>query len=196
MIISCGSAEGNRPTLPDSYHHNFISFLSLAQHLQIDLMSLSWQPALPALGAGASSQIAQSNALTKQLSFAFKRTAPRRRGAAQTGAANSDRKRFRALTCEILVLRNPAIREHRNINQLEGIAWEHQDGAVWPVLVFAKANCGSLRSFMAGERGRDLDFEAKLGLCIDVALALFTLHQNSKLHQNPHVEKLNGMANW
>src|SRR4051794_15078073 len=180
MTFTSASAEGNRRTLPDTYHHNFLSFLSLAQQLQIDFMSVTWQPALYSLGVGGSSQIMQSNMITKQLAFAFKRTVPRR-GEGQLGSADSDKQRFRALTCEILTLKNSAVRDHPNINQLEGIAWEIQGGLVWPVLVFPKANSGSLKEFINGIEGKEASFEAKLRLCIDVALALLTLHQSSSL---------------
>jgi hypothetical protein len=180
MTFTSSYAEGNRRTLPDTYHHDFLSFLSLAQLLQIDFMSITWQPALYGLGAGGSSQIMQSNMITKQLAFAFKRTVPRR-GGGQLGPVVSDKQRFRALICEILILKNSAVRDHPNINQLEGIAWEIQNEIVWPVLVFPKANSGSLEDFVNSNEGKEASFEAKLRLCIDVALALFTLHKSSSL---------------
>jgi len=180
MTFTSTSAKGNRQTLPDTYHHDFLSFLSLAQQLQIDFMSINWQPALYGLGVGGSSQIMQSNMITKQLAFAFKRTVPRR-GRDQSGLADSNRQRFRALICEIMILKNPTVRDHPNINQLEGIAWEVQNDVVWPVLVFPKANAGSLADYINSVEGREASFDTKLRLCIDVALALLTLHRSSSL---------------
>jgi hypothetical protein len=180
MTFTSTPVTGNRPTLPDTYHHDSLSFLSLAQQLQIDFMSINWQPALYGLGVGGSSRIMQSNMITKQLAFAFKRTVPRR-GRAQLGLADSDKQRFRALICEILILKNSTVRNHANINQLEGIAWEVQNDVVWPVLVFPKANSGNLGDFVNSIQGKEASFEAKLRLCIDVALALLTLHRSSSL---------------
>jgi hypothetical protein len=36
----------NLATLPDTYHHDFVSFISLAHQLQLDFPSVTWQPAL------------------------------------------------------------------------------------------------------------------------------------------------------
>jgi hypothetical protein len=80
-----------------------------------------------------------------------------------------------------LILKNSSVREHLNINQLEGIAWEIQNDIVWPVLVYPKANSGSLEDFINSNEGKEASFEAKLRLCIDVSLALLTLHKNSSL---------------
>jgi hypothetical protein len=176
-----GSGDGNLRTLPDTYHHDFVSFLSLAQQLQLDFMSVTWQPALYNLGVGGSSQIMQSNMITKDLAFAFKRIVPRK-GHGESSPAEVKKKRFRALISEILIHKNSAIRDHPNINQLEGISWEIQTGVVWPVLVFPKANSGNLKDFINSAEGKDASRETKLRLCIDVALALFMLHRNSSLN--------------
>lgn len=99
----------------------------------------------------------------------------------QLSQADIDKQRFRSLICEILILKSPTVRDHPNINQLEGIAWEIQNDAVWPVLVFPKANAGSLEDLIKSPEGKEAPFEAKLRLCIDVALALHTLHKSSSL---------------
>jgi hypothetical protein len=174
------SHDGNVESISDQYHHNFLSFLSISQQLQVDFMNITWQPALQSLGFGGSSEVAQSNLITKQLSFAFKRTVPRR----DTGSEDpivQNKQRYRSLICEILVLRNNAILEHSNITRLEGIAWEFQDSQVWPVLVFSKVNAGNLQEFICSDIGMNISFEATLRICIGVAAALHVLHENSVL---------------
>ncbi|KAK5445183.1 hypothetical protein LTS15_010274 [Exophiala xenobiotica] len=114
----------------------------------------------------------QSNMITKDLAFAFKRTRPEM----------PDKKRFRALLCEILALKASAVQDHPNINQIEGIAWDIQEDIVWPVLVFSKANLGSLKHFASGDAWDKLPFEANLRLCIDVALGLHALHISNIVH--------------
>lgn len=179
-VSSTSATSGGPRAILDTYHHDFLSFLSLAQQLGIDFMSITWQPALHKLGVGGSSQIMQSNMITKQLAFAFKRTVPRA-GWANSGPAGGEKKRFKALISEILILKNSVIRDHRNINQLEGIAWEIENDVVWPVLVFPKANCGSLKSFIEGTGKEGASLEVKIRLCVDVALGLFALHRSSSL---------------
>lgn len=167
--FTSNTSEQNHATLADKYHHDFLSFLSVAQQLEIDFMSISWQPALYGLGVGASGDIMQSNMITKDLAFAFKRTTPKM----------TDKKRYRALLCEILALKAPAVQDHPNINQIEGIAWDIQGGIVWPVLVFSKANLGSLKAFAKGDAWDGLSFEHSLRLCVDIALGLHALHISS-----------------
>jgi hypothetical protein len=169
LTFTSDPPEENHLTMADKYHHDFVSFISVAQQLGIDFMSINWQPALSGLGVGGSSDIMQSNMITKDLAFAFKRTKPRM----------ADKKRFRALLCEILALKASAVQDHPNINQIEGIAWDIRQDVVWPVLVFPKANFGSLRQFASGDAWGQITFEAELRLCIDVALGLHVLHISS-----------------
>ena len=176
MTLASVSAEENPPSLPDMYHHNFISLLSVAIQLQVDLLDITWQPALEKLGKGASSLVNQSDQISKDLTFAFKRSVP---GCDEWGpnSAMSDQKRYRALLSEILVLGMPSIRDHPNIIRLEGIAWEFNEGKVWPMLVFPKANRGTLKEFINSKEGQEASFETLLRLCIDVAFGLHALHE-------------------
>jgi serine/threonine protein kinase len=166
------------PSLPDKYHHNFISFVALAHQLEIDFMDVTWQPALHLLGAGGSSQIHASNLVTKQLTFAFKSSIPRR-GRLQLSQMGADRQRFRSLVSEVLVLRHPEVRNHPNITKLLGVSWDVRNNSVWPVLLFPKADEGSLEDFIHGSKGTNASLEELIRICADVALGLDTLHGNS-----------------
>jgi hypothetical protein len=165
-------------SIPDKYHHNFISFVSLAHQLEIDFMDVTWQPALHLLGVGGSSQIHVSNLVTKKLAFAFKSTVTRR-GMSQLSLIGADRQRFRSLVCEVLVLRHPDVREHPNIASLLGISWDFRNNCVWPVLVFPKADEGSLENFIHGSKGTNASPEDLIRICAGIALGLDSLYGNS-----------------
>ena len=175
-------------SLPDTYHHNFISLFSLIVHLRIDLLNVTWQPALQLLGTGASSRISPSNLITKTLSFAFKRTVPRRGQIDATPTAiNKDR--FRSLICEVLVLSYPAIRKHPNVTNLLGISWEFHEGAVWPVLIFPKASHGCLSDFINSDEGIEASLEVILRICAELALGVDALHAQSTTSSLPSLKK-------
>jgi hypothetical protein len=177
-VFTSDTEQLNSPSVPDKYHHNFISFVSLAHQLEIDFMDVTWQPALHLLGVGGSSQIHVSNLVTKQLTFAFKSTIPRR-GRPQLSLMGADRQRFRSLVCEVLVLRHPEVRDHPNITSLLGISWDFRNNSVWPVLVFPKADEGSLEDFIHGSKGTNAFLEDLIRICADIALGLDSLHGNS-----------------
>jgi serine/threonine protein kinase len=179
--LTCTSDSTESPanlSLADRYHHNFISFFSLVQQLQVDILETTWRPWLQPLGGGASSQVSSSDAVTTQLTFAFKRTIPRR-GQILASPAATERKRFRALICEILVLQCPAVRNHPNITSLLGISWEFWRGAVWPVLAFPRASHGSLEDFISSKACENIPFETLVTICCELALALDCLHGSS-----------------
>jgi hypothetical protein len=90
--------------------------------------------------------------ILKDLAFAFKRIVPRE-GHGESSPAEAKKKCLRALTSEILIQKSSAIRDHPNINQLEGILWEIQTGVVWTVLVFPKANSGNLKDLINSAEG-------------------------------------------
>ena len=138
--------EESPESLPDRYHHSFISLFSLAVQLKIDFLDVTWQPALQPLGTGASSEISASNMLTKNLTFAFKRTVARP-DQMEAAATTIDKARLRSLICEILVLTHPAIREHPNVTSLLGISWEFHEGTVWPVPAVIKSSKHPTRPF-------------------------------------------------
>jgi len=144
-----------------------IDFLSVAQRCNVDFLPITWEPALQQLGQGGFAVVSQS-LINLQTSFAFKR--PLRH------------KIYRALISEILVLQSKLIATHPNLPRLQGICWdiESDSGHVTPVLVFPKAHSGDLHTLMNTEEGQKLSFESRLGLCIDLAKAIATLHACSK----------------
>ena len=174
-------------TIPDdiSQPYNLITFLAIAQKLDIDFLPITWPTALSQIGAGSTAEIRQSP-LSVHLSFAFKIEKDTKcvdeMDESQRPAKITSL--FKILTSEISVLGHPAIREHPNINPLLGICWDIlPSGRVWPVFVFEKAALGDLASFAASKEGKDMSFETRLKLCVDVVTAVRDLHQSSK--QNP-----------
>jgi hypothetical protein len=151
----------------------------LAAQLNIDLLNVTWQPALQMLGIGASSQVNPSNAITKKLTFAFKRTRARQDQIDATLESPKD-ERFKILIREILVLTHPALREHPNVTSLLGVSWEFDHGEIWPVLVYPSASHGSLEDFMNSDVGKEATLEVLLKICAELALGADTLHGNSK----------------
>lgn len=163
--------------------YDFLSFLSIAQNLEIDFLPITWQPALSCIGQGGTAKIRQA-LVNLQMSFAFKRlisTQPAERA-----------KNFQALIAEISVLGQSSIRDHPNIIKLEGICWDiiPETGNVWPVLVFEKAQLGDLLAFMEQGAGKTLSLEDRLQLCVDIATAVADMHLNCEKSKIPLVTTL------
>lgn len=161
---------------------NLITFLAIAQKLEIDFLPIKWQPALSKVGAGGTAEIRQS-LIHLQMSFAFKRL----KDAAWIDEIDeSERPKemktgFQVLISEILVLGHPSVRDHPNIISLLGICWDIlPSGCVWPVLVFERTALVDLWSFAESEEGKNISIETRLKLCADVATAVRDLHQSSK----------------
>lgn len=153
---------------------DFISFLGTARSLGIDFLPITWQPALERVGQGATAEVREA-LIALQTSFAFKRFQPRTQG---TNIQIPKSGIFQALMNELLVLGCPTVRNHPNIIRLEGICWDVSscDDNILPVLVFQKARYGDLYEFMKHELGGNLTFEARIGLCADIAAAVIYLH--------------------
>ena len=150
--------------------YDLISFLAIAQHLKIDFLPITWQPALENIGEGGTARIHQS-LITLRLSFAFKRIKPSER------VKWGETRIFQTLISEISILGNPSIRTHFYIAPLQGICWDiSQEGTVWPVLVFEKAQFGNLKEFLKSERGQNLSLEERLDFCIDIGTAIRDMH--------------------
>ena len=167
--------------LIDRYHHDFVSFLAIAQQLNLDFMPIPWQAALGALGQGGTSLVQQSNNIKATLSFAFKRTKPPVDEVYGESVNGHHKSRYGALISELLVLGHPAIRNHPNFAQVEGIAWDFEGHRVWPVIVSQKAQCGNLYDFSTSEDAKSVPFANKISTCLDVASAVATMHLNSQL---------------
>lgn len=170
---------------------DLVTFLGIAQKLDIDFLPITWQPALDRIGQGGTAEIREASA-NLQFSFAFKRL---------LFELCIDYKDFesRLLPCliaEISILGLRSIREHPNTINLEGICWEvisgeeenisrealytFRKGGIVPVLVFEKAKYGDLHQFMMQEAGRSLSFAQKIELCTDIAKAVAEMHFHGK----------------
>lgn len=159
-------------------HCDFMSFLAICQWRGLDILGITWQPALERVGRGATAHVHQSQ-INPQTSFVFKRVTP-------STFESDEYTIFRTLISEVLVLGHPVIRDHANIITLVGICWDvatSGDGedTVWPVLVYEKAECGDLTQFMKSELGRGLSFDQRLGLCIDIGTALMVMYSTCNL---------------
>ena len=155
--------------------HDLIDFLGLTQFHQVDLLPLTWQPALEELGNGRTSNVSQS-LLNIQMSLAFKRALPTQAEDQQHSDGESDI--FPRLCTELSVLAHPPLRNHPFIVRLEGFCWElHLNSfGVLPVFVFEKAHGGNLQDFINSEQGGKLNFAKRKELCVQIAHALMTMH--------------------
>jgi len=152
-------------------HHNFLTFLAIAQRLKIDFLHITWHPAMDRVGEGGTAEIRQS-LVNVQTNFAFKRFK----------GSLSDCSYFQALISEVTILADTSIRDHENIIRLEGICWEITTGEneVRPVLVFEKSSYGDLEQFLRSGSGSEIDSRTRLKLCVDVGLAILSMHSNCK----------------
>jgi hypothetical protein len=163
----------------ESSHQGLLRVLAIATALRVNILPLTWQPALEELGEGGMGLVNQSS-LNADISFAYKRFNPK-----------NDRFRdlqYEAMISEIVALSCPGISRHPNITALEGLCWEVQrsSGEVLPVLVLQKAECGDLRRFSTMPDAATLGINARMAYCGEMAKALKILHQRgetAKYHQ-------------
>ena len=176
-------------------HLDLIIFLGMAQKLDIDFLPITWQPALDCIGQGATAEIRQASA-NLQFWFAFKRPVFNPRLVFE----DLERRLLPCLIAEISILGLKSIRNHPNINKIEGICWEvvpsegerlsrealcaSRTGGIVPVLVFEKAKYGDLRSFMMQQAGRKLSFAQRIGICTDIAKAVAEMHYHGKPYES------------
>ena len=173
---------------------DLLTFLGVAQKLQINLLPITWQPALDRIGQGATAEIREA-VVTINFSFAFKRLISR-------SIFDLEEFECRLLPClidEISILGLPLVRKHPNIIDLEGICWEIlakkgmrisrgipvdftiKGQGIMPVLVFQKSRYGDLYDFMMQDKGKKLGFYDKIEICIDVARAIADMHLQGRL---------------
>ena len=161
--------------------YDFLTFLGIAQSLNIEFLPISWDTRQANIGKGGTAEMSQSP-INLEAAFAFKRLASvdSARSEAESTAI------FEALVAEISVLGHKSIRNHPNINRLEGICWdiEPESEKVWPVLVFEKTQDGDLKTLMDHGTGARLDLSNRLRLCDEVATAVSDLHLNGEQWKN------------
>jgi hypothetical protein len=168
----------------DSPHQDLIRLLAIANALKVEILPLTWQPALETLGQGGTGWVNQSY-VNDGVSFAFKRF-----HRVNPDPQLTDRKfrslQFDAMISEMVVLRCPEVYDHPNAIHLEGICWEvvRPSGEVWPVLVFQKAKLGDLRRALTLPEAKDIDLDRKIAICGEVAKALRIMHQCGEYHED------------
>jgi len=157
---------------------DLLTFLAAAQSLDIDILPITWHPALGRVAVGGTAEVRQAF-LTPAAAFAFKRLRP---SAGDPHTTNLPFL-FRIMTSEIQVLGHPAVRNHPHINALYGICWdiEPRRGTICPVLVFEKSQYGHLGSFTKRGQGHKMALVDRLKLCADVAVAIRDMHAHGKL---------------
>jgi hypothetical protein len=182
------SGKASRTGVDDLY--DFITFLAVAQKLEIDILPITWQSTREMIGLGGTSQINQSS-INVRTSFAFKCVGDRHKLDKPMHSI------YQSIISEVIALRVPSIQRHSNILELQGICWdiplsedsETEAGEgnpssqykVWPVLVFEKSEFGDLLEFAMLPVGRDLGFNERLQLCEDIGTAVADMHSKRKL---------------
>ncbi|KAH6668205.1 hypothetical protein B0J14DRAFT_641808 [Halenospora varia] len=89
------------------------------------------------------------------------------------------RRQVHNMFLEVLVLRDPLLRSHRNIVLLLG--WAHDHGYnTLPLLVMELATEGDLTKFFSGPLGEN--WNVRHHLCLDMAAGLDAIHQSGIIH--------------
>lgn len=154
-------------------HSDLLAFLSQAQTLNVDMLSLMWYSSQQ-VGKGGFAKVNQS-LIHEHFSFAVKRLLE------DYGRCTGD-ERVESVMTEVAILTHSRIAKHPHIITLEGVCWEvnHFDEVVTPVLVFDKAQMGDLMHFTNTDKGRSLSLEDRIDLCQQIAKALEVLHTSCK----------------
>jgi protein tyrosine kinase len=162
-------------TAAQDIHCDLLSFLSVTQKLNVNMIKVTWQTGLDRLGTGASSAIQQAQ-IDKQLHMAFKRIVAPIEGTT-IDTEQQDRERFRALTLEVVALET--LRQHPYVVDLLGMTNETDPDSyqVWPVLLMERAEKGSMAHFLTSDEGQLLSAEEKLSLCRHIAQACKGMHE-------------------
>lgn len=177
---------------------NLITFLAVAQRLQIPFLPITWQPKRPLVGRGGTSQIHQA-LVNLQTSFVFKRVGDEEK------LEELEKEILRRLINEITTLRHPTIRDHPGILELQGICWDippkksqndtevtpprcSNNEVVFPVLVFEKSQFGDLYHFARLPIGRELGISERLKICLDIGSAITHMQSNRTYLPQKHAQ--------
>lgn len=159
--------------LSTNVHHDLITFLTMVQRMEIDLLPIAPEVARGVIGGGATSDVNES-LINIQTSFAFKRVSDSQKTLPESQV-------LKALTNEISILGQPQIRQHPNIIHLQGICWDvESDTKIWPTLVFEKTELGDLHTFLSMPIGKALNLDQRFKICKDVGKAILDMHSTSK----------------
>lgn len=174
--------SGDKPIQDDHPCPPLIKLLAIVTALDVNIFPLTWRPALEVLGEGLTGSVSQSP-LNAQVAFAFKRFNPLSANVPGCSDAAWLSSGYDALLSEIIALSSSKIYDHPNVVNLEGLCWEirRDSEEVWPVLVFRKADLGSLDKFLSFSSADWLSFDNLMAIAGDVAKGLLAFHDCSKL---------------
>src|SRR5271156_5639544 len=162
------------------HHQNFIKFLQYATALRLNILPLTWEPALEALGHdGATARVNQSFA-NLETTFVYKRFKPEVTDH-RLSEAQFRELQYTAMINELIILARPEIGDHNSIVRFVGICFELSPNAVevWPVIVLLKATRGDLATYMS--QNESLGPARLLRFCGEIAKGVHTVHQYGKL---------------
>jgi hypothetical protein len=170
---------------------NLLTFLAVAQRLNIPILPATWQTDKTSLGSGGTSVVKQAS-LRDGASFAFKCVSDRQK------LIEREDRIFQILTNEILFFQELGYKGSGiSVGRLEGICWDISPGKtnecrgekteprlpedkVWPALVFEATPYGDLNDFLAKPTGRSLSPNARWELCRRIARTVIQIQDKSK----------------
>lgn len=166
-------AEGTDNILFRLPHYDLVSFLAISERipsLQFYTFAPDFRPKDQLTIKGGASGLVHDIALSSNHGIIFKRY-----------KESSRFENFKAIIAEIMVLKHPVFAKHPNIVDLDGITWDveisdEQPPQVTPVLVFRRAEHGTLAEFLRSSSGRGSSLGKRLRLCTDIGLALEAIH--------------------
>jgi serine/threonine protein kinase len=175
-VCSCALSKPIRGA-DEHPHPPLIRLLAIATALDLNILPLMWRPALETLGEGATGRISQSP-LDANISLAFKRFSRLSNSIPNLSDADMLSLQYNAMISEVVALNCPEIYDHPNVVNLEGLCWEilKDSEEVWPVMVFRKAELGSLNNFLSLPEASEIDFDDLIGICGEVAKGLRIMH--------------------
>ncbi|SCO82809.1 uncharacterized protein FRV6_07022 [Fusarium oxysporum] len=106
----------------------------------------------------------------------------------EKSAVSAEKDTIDGIVREWRVISHPGVREHKNILDVYGFAWETEEEtndssiSVWPIIIVEYGELGTLDQFLA--TAQNLDLDTKLQLAADVASGLAMLHRNGIAHSD------------
>ncbi|KAL5627072.1 hypothetical protein FOBRF1_001415 [Fusarium oxysporum] len=106
----------------------------------------------------------------------------------EKSAVSAEKDAIDGIVREWRVISHPGVREHKNILDVYGFAWETEEEtndssiAVWPIIMVEYGELGTLDQFLA--TAQNLDLDTKLQLAANVASGLAMLHRNGIAHSD------------